>query len=177
MVFLSACNTAPCYNDVNTVANALLEVGASAVTSSYLPLSVEESSVLYMRLIHVLSMAAKKTVHRNWLSFVSHALRTSFIMTPLVEGANDENTRKSVAQATTKVTTLSVDFNNRADLYRRLKRGEEVDGLKYNFANVVPHYLMYTTIGRADLIEFEVACQERLSQYKKTMGSATGDLQ
>ena len=56
LIFISACNTAPCYNDVNTVANAFLEQGASAITSSYLPLDVKESSILYIRILNQLNM-------------------------------------------------------------------------------------------------------------------------
>ena len=167
LVFLSACNTAPCYNDVNTVANALLEVGASAVTSSYLPLDVVESSTLYIRIMNQLNMAAKQDIHRNWLAFISHMLRTSFIMTPLVENARQENAKPMDPMLTGKVNALSMYFENRAKLYRQLKAGEEVEGLKYDFSQAVPHYLMYTTIGRADLIMFESSVKKRREEFHK----------
>ena len=169
LVFISACNTAPCYNDVNTVANALLEVGASAVTSSYLPLDVMESSTLYIRIMNQLNMAAKQDIHRNWLAFISHMLRTSFIMTPLVENAQKENPEPMDPMLTGKVNTLSMYFEKRAELYRSLKAGKEVEGLKYDFSNAVPHYLMYTTIGRADLIMFESSIKKRKEEYEKMM--------
>ena len=169
LVFISACNTAPCYNDVNTVANALLEVGASAVTSSYLPLDVMESSTLYIRIMNQLNMAAKQDIHRNWLAFISHMLRTSFIMTPLVENAYKDNSKPMDPMLTGKVNALSMYFENRAMLYRKLKAGEDVEGLKYDFSQAVPHYLMYTTIGRADLIMFESSVEKRREMYKKMM--------
>ena len=166
-MFISACNTAPCYNDVNTVANALLEVGASAVTSSYLPLDVVESSTLYIRILNQLNQAAHHDIHRNWLAFISHMLRTSFIMTPLVENAQKENPEPMDPMQTGKVNTLSMYFEKRAELYRKLKAGEQVEGLKYDFSKAVPHYLMYTTTGRADLIMFESSFQKRKKEYEK----------
>lgn len=161
LIFISACNTAPCYNDINTVANALLEVGASAVTSSYLPLDVMESSMLYIRILNQLNVAAKQDLHRNWLAFISHMLRTSFIMTPLVENARKEGAGPMDLGLTSKINTLSMFFKNRANIYRKLKTGEDVDGIKYDLSQTVPHYLMYTTIGRADLVMFESSMKER----------------
>lgn len=169
LVFISACNTAPCYNDVNTVANAFLEVGASVVTSSYLPLDVVESSTLYIRILNQLNQAAQQDIHRNWLAFISHILRTSFIMTPLMENAQKENLEPMDPKLTGKVNTLSMYFEKRAELYRKLKTGEEVEGLKYDFSKVVPHYLMYTTTGRADLIMFESSMKRRKEEYEKMM--------
>ena len=46
---------------------------------------------------------------------------------------------------------------------------EEVEGLKYDFSKAVPHYLMYTTIGRADLIMFESSMKKRKEAYEKMM--------
>ena len=169
MVFLSACNTAPCYNAINTVANAFIEAGAFVVTSSYLPLEIAESSILYIRILRQLSIAAKKNVHRNWLSFISHILRTSFVMTPLVESLKDGELSKVDPMAIGKVNAISMMFENRTELYRKLKMGEEVEGLRYDFAKTIPHYLMYTTIGRADLVEFEVAVEASQKKYKILM--------
>ena len=166
MVFLSACNTAPCYNAVNTVANAFMEVGASVVTSSYLPLDVAESSILYIRILNQLCVAAKNNVHRNWLSFISHILRTSFVMTPLLASLKDGVLPDVDSVALGRVNALSMMFENRTELYRKLKAGEEVEGLRYDFVKAIPHYLMYTTIGRADLIEFEVAVEARQQKYQ-----------
>jgi len=169
LVFISACNTAPCYNVVNTVANALLEVGAFAVTSSYLPLDVMESSTLYIRIMNQLNMAARQDIHRNWLAFISHMLRTSFIMTPLVENAHKSKPEPMDPMKTGRVNALSMFFENRPKLYRKLKADEEVEGLKYDFSKAVPHYLMYTTIGRADLIMFESSMKKRKEAYEKMM--------
>ena len=47
--------------------------------------------------------------------------------------------------------------------------GEEVEGLKYDFSKAVPHYLMYTTVGRADLIEFELAAMKRHETFEEML--------
>ena len=46
-------------------------------------------------------------------------------------------------------------FENRRTLYENLQQGNVPNGFKANYSTVTPHYLMYSTIGRADLIEFE----------------------
>ena len=167
LIFISACNTAPCYNEVNTVANAFLEVGALSITSSYLPLDLDESSILYIRILRQLNEAAHLGVHRNWLAFISHMLRTSFILAslsePLLTSDHDTQIRASM------VYSLSMIFENRPILYRRIMAGESVEGLRFDSSKIVPHYLMYTTIGRADLIEFEVSVNNRLDLYKKLL--------
>ena len=90
-------------------------------------------------------------------------------MTPLVENAQKENSEPMDPMLTAKVNTLSMYFEKRADLYRRLKAGEEVEGLKYDFSKAVPHYLMYTTTGRANLIMFESSIKKRQEEYGKMM--------
>ena len=90
-------------------------------------------------------------------------------MTPLMENAQKENLEPMDPKLTGKVNTLSMYFEKRAELYRKLKTGEEVEGLKYDFSKVVPHYLMYTTTGRADLIMFESSMKKRKEEYEKMM--------
>ena len=90
-------------------------------------------------------------------------------MTPLVENAQKEKPGPMDSMLTGNVNTLSMYFEKRAELYRRLKADEEVEGLKYDFSKAVPHYLMYTTIGRADLIMFESSFQKRKEEYEKMM--------
>ncbi len=167
LVFVSACNTAPCYNDVNTVGNAFLEVGSYVVTSSYLPLDIDESSMLYIRILHQLNFAAKQSIHRNWLAFISHILRTSFLLTPIVN--SDSGREKINSDVMGRVNTLSMFFDKRAEMYRKLKNGEEVEGLQYDYSKAIPHYLMYTTIGRADLIEFEVSSEKCHTVFEKIL--------
>lgn len=144
LVFLSACNTFTAYNSVGTIANAFFEVGACAVTTSYMPLDVVDATILYIRLLRNLSEAARKSIHRNWLSFVSHLLRTSYIHAPL-KGEASQMTDGRLAELA-ELSTKSMFFNNRRKIY---------NGFGADYDYIVPHYLMYSTLGRADLIRFQ----------------------
>lgn len=157
LVFISACNTAPCYNDVNKIANAFLFVGASSVTSSYLPLNVEDSSSLYINILKKLSKAAGTGIHRNWLAFISNALRTSFVETSLSDSSY-----------------FSPPFEDRPSIYEHLKNNEMINGKIYDNAIIIPHYLMYNTLGRADLIMFESAKKMREELFNKIFRTQEG---
>lgn len=158
LVFLSACNTAPTYNMVNTLANGFVQSGSLAVTSSYLPLDVSESSTVYLRLLEQLSMASVHSIHKNWLAFISHILRTSYIHQAFLNYY--KNTQKSIEEVAinglnTQYLTRSMIFDCRRKVYEELQGGFDVEGIHVETAHKIPHYLMYTTLGRADLIDFE----------------------
>lgn len=158
LVFLSACNTAPTYNMVNTLANGFVQSGSLAVTSSYLPLDVSESSTVYLRLLERLSVASCQSIHKNWLAFVSHILRTSYIHQAFYNYY--ENTKRSIEEVAingvnTQYLTRSMIFDCRRKVYEELLEGFDIEGIHVKTSHKIPHYLMYTTLGRADLIDFE----------------------
>ena len=158
LVFLSACNTAPTYNAFNTIASAMIQVGALSVTSSYMPLQVSDASILYLRVLKQLSQAAVIPFHRNWLSFVSHIMRTSYIYDAYNKYLILKEKELGIENVSKELGldfAISMDFYNRRTLYFQLKNGKLKDNIKVSLQNVIPHYLMYTTIGRADLINFE----------------------
>ena len=159
LVFLSACNTAPAYENYHTVADAFFGNGALSVTCSYMPLNIIESSVLYLRLMQQLSMAATSKIHANWCEFISHLQRTSYIQSFFInhtskKGLKSEGFSKEEFDAMTMETTASMLFQNRRQVYKRLQSGVAYNGVKTKYNNVVPHYLIYTTLGRADLVHF-----------------------
>lgn len=155
LIFISACNTAPTYTPTNIIANAFFEVGAKAVTSTYLPLMIDTSSVTYIRLLNQLSQCSKKSIHSNWLAFTSHILRTSHIMQPFIKARNDgkDVDHKKMEEQSTLMTE-SMLFNNRRKIYSKIKDGIDFDGIKYSTDNVSPEYLFYSNLGRSDLICF-----------------------
>lgn len=158
LVFLSACNTAPAYHSVNTLANGFIQSGSISVTSSYMPLDVDESSVLYLRLLTQLSQACKGRQHKNWLAFVSHILRTSIIHAAFRNCYEiDQKNTASINLEDPRITFLteSMRFPKRRETYGKLKSGVTIDGVNVSLNNKIPHYLMYTTIGRADLVIFD----------------------
>lgn len=153
LVFLSACNTFPTYNAIGTIANAFFEAGSSAVTTSYMPLEIMPATTLYCRLLNNLSRAATTSIHRNWLSFMSHLLRSSYIHSPMKDHLEKMNPELSKMLA--ELTTSSMIFHNRRKIYKDLNSNTFTKSLGANYDYIIPHYLMYSTIGRADLIRFQ----------------------
>ena len=171
MVFLSACNTAPTYNMSNTLANGFVQSGSLAVTSSYLPLDVSESSTVYLRLLKQLSFASQQCIHKNWLAFISHILRTSYIHQAFYDYYKKK--KKSIGDVAinglnTQYLTRSMNFDCRRKVYEELHAGLDVEGIHVETSHKIPHYLMYTTLGRADLIDFE-SYHEDLKERLETM--------
>ena len=72
LVFLSACKTSTTCNTISTIGNAFFEAGANAVTTSYLPVYVNEATQLYSRLLRLLDATATKPIHKNWLAFMAY---------------------------------------------------------------------------------------------------------
>lgn len=157
LVFLSACKTCTTCNTVSTIGNAFFEAGANAVTTSYMPVYVKEATWLYTRLLRLLNEAAKMPVHKNWLAFMAYLQRTSYIQALVTEAK--ENNKEKIKEADLKelisLTTNSMLFRNRKQIYKKLNHTDLVHRTRVDFNNVIPHYLMYSTLGRADLIRFE----------------------
>lgn len=175
LVFISACNTAPTYNATNTIANGLFEAGSIAVTSAYLPLEINKSSTTYLRLLNSLAYASQHPMHNNWLSFISHILRTSFIHDAFENYyANSEKPIEQIANsAPTFYTAKSMIFEKRRELYKELQSGIEIEGHKVNYNNKIPHYLMYSTLGRADLIRFQSYIEDVIIKEVEEMKAAS----
>ena len=155
LVFLSACNTFTTYNTVSTIANAFFQVGAAAVTTSYMPVLIEPATTLYTRLLNNLNIAASQNVHRTWLAFMSHLMRTSYIQAPIYRAVNKDV--KINIDTLTRLTTESMFFRKRTEIYKNLNTNTFTKGLGADYQNIIPHYLMYSTLGRADLIRFETS--------------------
>ena len=155
LVFLSACNTFTTYNSVDTIANAFFESGACTVTTSYMPLEVTHATLLYCRLLNNLSIACKKNIHRNWLSFMSHLLRTSYIHAPMLNHNKAGEWNQDLSNIISSLSTDSMLFHNRKKVYSELRNNFSSKDKGINYDYIIPHYLMYSTLGRADLIRFE----------------------
>lgn len=153
LVFLSACSTCPTFDTISTIANAFFEAGAYSVTTSYLPVPISDSTILYLRLLYMLDMAAINGVHCNWLSFVSHLMRTSYLQEPLLHGGG-KFTKQDHDFLVQTATELMV-FRKREEIYKNIIHGDFARRMKIKYENITPNYLLYSTLGRADLIRFE----------------------
>lgn len=158
IVFLSACGTAPNYGFFNSIAQGFFEAGALSVTTTFLPVDINTSSLLYVRLLHRLKDAIKLKVHKNWLSFISHLVRTSLIIEVLhnsiPEEKNDKNIDIKAKDKIVQKALLDVAvFNRRRDFYLNMDaRINEIS--KKNNNSLIPEYLFYSHLGRGDLIYF-----------------------
>lgn len=158
IVFLSACNTAPTYGYINSIADAFFQVGSLTVTSTFLPIYVYKGSILFIRLLVQLSQATKKVFHRNWLDFIGHINRTSVIQETFFKAVDslddiDENFDKKLAE----LMTESMKFHERNLIYNNLLNGNITLNKKVNITlrNIKSDFLLYSQLGRADLIYFE----------------------
>ncbi|MGE5353926.1 MAG: CHAT domain-containing protein [Acidobacteriota bacterium] len=159
LIFISACGTAPTYGTFNLIANAFFEAGAFSVTTTYMPVTIDSASLLYMRIIGNLSVASLDGTYKNWLSFLSHTIRTSSVMGAFLGAAtrdkltNTPEFWKSNAEALTQCRI----FERRQELFKemdeRIKKltGENIP----HFSSVIPEYLFYSNLGRSDLIFFD----------------------
>lgn len=159
LVFLSACGTAPTYGTMNPIANAFFEAGALSVTSTFLPISVDRGSILYLRLLSNLNFASTEVIHKNWLEFVCYVIRTSTISEAYKKALekNDGIDLSEFHSANTVSLVDSLKFNKRRSLYRsldqRISQMAKVE--REYYTSTIPEYLLYTNLGRGDLVLFD----------------------
>lgn len=168
LVVMSACWGAPLYGSSNTIAQAFFEAGTFAVTCALLPLNVVKGSVLYTRLLRNLGAAAENPYHPHWSSFVSHAVRTSYL-TDLHAAVHDglKIPRGVVTsngldlQSQWFVKTMNPQarpdaFREAYDVITRCYPTELTDKVRQTLAQNanLPEFMYYTTLGRADLVQF-----------------------
>lgn len=110
-----------------------------------MPLQIMHATVLYIRLLHNLDEAAHKKIHVNWMAFISHLMRTSYIYAPL-----KYLHRKNIPMEKDDLERDEQHFLV-IDDFRRLNNWAYTKKQKYNHESVIPHDLMYSTLGRADI--------------------------
>ena len=90
-----------------------------------------------------------------------------------------KNTKKSIEEVAvnglnTKYLTRSMIFDCRRKVYQELQTGFDVEGIHVETSHKIPHYLMYTTLGRAGLIDFD-SYHEDLDARLEKMGQNGND--
>jgi hypothetical protein len=111
LVFLSACGTAPTYGTIDTIANAFFEAGAFSVTTTYLPISIHLGSILYSRVLNNLDYASKNHIHKNWLAFLAHIIRSSSVNDAFLNlRIADRGSKRKFTTLHTKILTELVQF-------------------------------------------------------------------
>lgn len=156
LVFLSACSTAPTYGTIDTIGNAFFEVGALSVTTTYLPISVDSGTILYIRMLNNLKTASNSAIHQNWLAFIAHLLRTSAVEEAYKRYASKHSRDlKATTEAQANDYTYLLSFYERRNIYEKLLKGEGP-----SLIGSSAEFLFYSVLGRADLIKFQSWAEE-----------------
>lgn len=168
LVILSACSTIPNWGYFNPISNAFLEAGALTVTGTFLPIGVFSGAVFYQRVLHNLKMAANQPIHQNWLNYMSHCIRTMY-MFEIQNAALQQVAKMKLRPAQQekfilKIRALTAMFLNSSMLFkaRRPIFRDVIDSynkmhkeIKITKSLLSMEQLLYTNIGRSDLILFE----------------------
>lgn len=168
LMILSACSTIPNWGYYNPISNAFLEAGALTVTGTFLPIGVYSGTILYQRVLHNLKTAANKPIHHNWLNYMSHCIRTIY-MTEIQSAALQQVAKMKLRPAQyekliLKIRTLTSNllrssmlfhvrrsiFKDVIDEYNKLHKE-----IKVTKSLLSMEQLLYTNIGRSDLIMFQ----------------------
>ena len=115
-----------------------------------------------------------KLFYEKRCEFISHLQRTSYIQSFFLDHTPKRNRKfeelsQEESAAMTKEMIASMLFQNRRIVWEHLQSGTVVDDVKTKYNNVIPHYLIYTTLGRADLVRFESFMEDCLERGKKLM--------
>lgn len=81
-------------------------------------------------------------------------MRTSYIHAPIGKKEN-LNLKKETLDTLSELSVQSMFFGKRREVYEKLNNKEFTKSLNYNYEYIIPHYLMYSTLGRADIILFK----------------------
>lgn len=157
IMFLSACGTAPTYGTTNPIANAFFEAGALSVTSTYLPINIDRGSTLYLRVLKKLDYASKHVIHKNWLEFICHTIRTSSIHDAYLSATKKHDFTKEIFNSNALDIGDSLMFSKRRKQYYDMdnKLSKLVNNQYKYYSNTIPEYLFYSNLGRGDLIYFD----------------------
>jgi len=159
IVFLSCCNTSPNYAYINKLHDAFFQAGAITVTGTFLPISIKRGTVYYIRLLSLLKVELSKKLFVNWLAFISHVLRTSFIHDAMSKSG--QKLRRMLTdeekENLSKLLFRAQMFSTRRDLFLELQTsGIEISNeLKISLDETECEFLMYTHYGRPDLITWK----------------------
>jgi hypothetical protein len=167
LIFLSACHTNPNYGYVNRLADAFFEAGCIAITATYFPISVRSGSNIYFRILRNLSNAVKMVVHKNWLEFVSHTLRTSYykdVINRTAENINASSQLSEKVKIGLKEQLAKLNIETGLKMMRYNLRSQCLKEFQIELNKIcpkelidkstVPEYPFYTQMGRGDLVLF-----------------------
>ena len=157
LVFLSACGTAPTYGTFNPIANAFLQLGSRSVTSTYLPVEIDNATMVYLGILNNLNKVAHEGKFKSWLEYICYTIRSSFlhrIYAPLLLELNPD---KSIENEYFKHAQDILAFDKRKHVFNQTQKF--LNSLPVKKQNLLKpkayEFLYYTNIGRGDLVMFK----------------------
>ncbi|MDQ1805015.1 CHAT domain-containing protein [Chryseobacterium sp. CKR4-1] len=159
LVFISACSTMPNYGYVKFLSDAFMQAGAFAVTATFMPIMMHDAAVLILRILSNLKQQENKVIFSNWLAFISHTLRSTLIFETVRKTRSKYNLDKEIADdKVADILLMLMVFDTRESALDELSEylQEIIPEADVAFENLNHEWLSYTTLGRADLIKFEL---------------------
>lgn len=148
IIFMSACSAHPTSGIIRPIADAFFQNGSLAITASMVPIHIYQGIHFIVRFITNLGYASSHGVHPNWLSFMSHLIRTFFLQTVQSGLWKDGIESRAVDESDiARDQALSMLKTNRVGLYGRWL--SQVKG------GISPEHMFYVNLGRQDLIFFD----------------------
>ncbi len=168
LVILSCCLATPVYGNSNTIAQAFFEKGSFSVLSTFCPISINSGFVLYFRILNNLESASKNGIHESWMNFISHNIRTSyfddFLYAALDKFGQQILDKEKYTMTRTRWHIKCMDRSSRHSAYKEIKeiileciQDEYKSSIEafLNSASPIPEFMIYTHLGRGDLIKFD----------------------
>lgn len=154
LVFISACGTAPVYGTFNPIANAFLQMGSRSVTSTFLPIDIDSSTMIYLTILNNLDSTSKKGSFNNWLEYICFNIRSSFLHRTFISfiEENPEYEKKYY-----ELIDNVLYFKKRSSVFDETIKIQNLIPRKIYKNNKSKYFefLYYTNIGRGDLVLFE----------------------
>ena len=168
LVILSCCWGTPIYGNSNTIAQAFFEKGTLSVLSTFLPISIDKGFLLYFRILNNLSNATKNGLHKSWMNFLSHTIRTAYfddLLIPVFDKIGKKvlnNTKYLDNRVYWQASSMYLEYRSKMYkevndfVYDSIKEGykKRVKRLLKN-SPIIPEFMLYTHLGRGDLIKFQ----------------------
>jgi hypothetical protein len=157
LVFISACSTHPNYGFSKHLTDAFCEAGAHSVTATYLPIAMNEATIIIGRLLNNLRFLPDDVMHNNWLSFIGHLFRSAAVFEMLNKLRKNGKIGKYDASKIGRIISNLLLFHKRTSVFEEIITylQKENPDLKVDFSLLDNEWLSYTTIGRPDLLFFE----------------------
>jgi CHAT domain len=157
LVFLSACGTSPTYGTFNPIANAFLQCGSRSVTSTYLPVEVDNATMAYIGILNNLGKVAQEGRFKNWLEYLSYCMRSTFLHRIYAPVLMNEKADKEIEKQYFKLSQDLLVFSRRKHVFKDTEKFlKSLPAKKTNILKPKAYeFLYYTNIGRGDLVLFK----------------------